>query len=74
MVALSQNSNIPDPDSMTADSARWLYFVTWSDGNTTEGVTDKGNFWTGEHYNSNAHKAHVYNHVKVITLDELPEF
>lgn len=74
MVALSENSNIPDPDLMAADGAWWLYFMVWNDTDTAEGVTSSSNFWTGEYYNTNAHKQHVYNHERVITLDELPAF
>ena len=74
LVALSENSNIPDPDAMEADGAWWLYFVVWNDSTSTEGVTDSNNFWTGEYFNTNAHKNHVYNHSNVITLDELPSF
>ena len=74
MVALSENSNIPDPDLMQQDNAWWLYFVVWNDVDTAEGVTNSSNFWTGEYYNTNAHKVHVYNHDLVITLDELPNF
>lgn len=74
MVALSENSNIPDPDLMERDNAWWLYFVVWNDTDTAEGVSNSSNFWTGEYYNTNAHKRHVYNHERVITLDELPDF
>lgn len=74
MVALSENSNIPNPDLMRSDAAWWLYFMVWNDGNTAEGVTHKDNFWTGDYYNTKAHKIHVYNHELVITLDELPKF
>ncbi len=74
LVALSENSNIPDPDRILADNAWWLYFVTWNDGSGAAGVTNNNNFWTGEYYNTNAHKQHVYNHDLVITLDELPNF
>jgi len=74
LVALSENSNIPDPDLMQQDNAWWLYFVVWNDTDTAEGVTSSSNFWTGEYYNTNAHKVHVYNHERVITLDELPNF
>lgn len=73
-VALSENSNIPDPDAIADDGAWWLWFVVWNDGNSAEGVTSSNNFWTGEHYNTNAHKTKVYNHPNVITLDDLPEF
>lgn len=74
LTALSENSNIPNPDLIASDGAWWLYFMVWNDSDTAEGVTSSNNFWTGEHYNSNAHKTHVYNHELVITLDELPEF
>jgi mannan endo-1,4-beta-mannosidase len=74
MVALSENSNIPNPDLMQQDNVWWLYFVVWNDTDTAEGVTSSSNFWTGEYYNTNAHKVHVYNHERVLTLDELPNF
>lgn len=74
MVALSENSYIPDPDKIATDGAWWLWFMVWNDGDTAAGVTSFGNFWTGEHYNTNAHKTKVYNHSNVITLDELPIF
>ncbi len=74
MVALSENSNIPDPDLIEADGAWWLWFVVWNDGNSEAGVTSDNNFWTGEYYNTNEHKVHVYQHENVITLDELPAF
>lgn len=74
MVALSENSNIPDPDLMKLDGAWWLYFLVWNDTDTAEGVTSSSNFWTGEYYNTKAHKTKVYNSDLVITLDELPKF
>jgi mannan endo-1,4-beta-mannosidase len=74
LVALSETSNIPDPDLISKDGAWWLWFVVWNDSNTATGVTSKDNFWTGEFYNTNAHKTKVYNHSNVITLDELPKF
>lgn len=78
MVALSENSFIPDPDKMATDSAWWLWFMTWNDGDFDETTlvsgTHKDNFWSGEFYNTNAHKTKVYNHPNIITLDELPAF
>lgn len=74
LVALSENSNIPDPDAMLADQAWWLYFMTWNDVSAEEGVTSSENFWSGEYYNTQSHKQHVYDHQNVITLDELPDF
>ena len=74
LVALSENSFIPDPDKISQDGAWWLWFMVWNDWDTPEGQTYKDNFWTGEYYNTNTHKTHVYNHTNVITLDELPDF
>ncbi len=78
LIALSENSYIPDPDKMAADGARWLWFMTWNDGNfnetTLESNTHQDNFWSGDYYNTSAHKTNVYNHANMITLDELPTF
>ena len=72
-VALTETSYIPDPDKMAADGAWWLWFMVWNDGDGPA-VTDKNNFWSGEYYNTGAHKKKVYNHPNVITLDKLPKF
>lgn len=76
LIALSENSYIPDPEKIAADGAWWLWFMTWSDGNfdaaTLESTTHKDNFWSGEFYNTSTHKTKVYNHPNMITLDELP--
>ena len=74
LIALSENSFIPDPDQAAADGAWWLWFMTWSDGGGVAGVSDPDNFWTGEYYNTSAHKLKVYRHPRVITLDRLPKF
>ncbi len=73
-VALSENSTIPDPDKIALEKAWWLWFMVWNDGDGPAGVTSPNNFWTGEYYNTNAHKQKVYNHPNVITLDRLPRF
>ncbi|UTF58670.1 glycosyl hydrolase [Gilvimarinus sp. DA14] len=74
MVALSENSNIPDPDAMATDNVWWLWFMVWNDGALDTMDDHANNFWTGEYYNTDAHKKHVYEHELVITRDELPEF
>jgi len=74
MVALSENGAIPDPDNCVNDNAMWSWFMVWNDQEeSTQGQTNQGNFWTGEYHNTQAHKTKVYNHAKVITLDELPD-
>jgi mannan endo-1,4-beta-mannosidase len=72
MVALTENGSIPDPDLVARDGAWWLYFMVWNDSNGPIGITDDGNFWTGEYHNDDSHKGHVYSHDRVITLDEMP--
>ena len=78
LIALSENSFIPDPNKISADGAWWLWFMTWNDGNfnesTLESGTHKDNFWSGDYYNTSEHKTKVYNHANMITLDELPTF
>jgi len=72
MVALSENGAIPDPDWSYKEDALWSWFMTWNDSNgNTE--PNKDNFWIGGYHNTAAHKTAVYNHAKVITLDELPD-
>jgi mannan endo-1,4-beta-mannosidase len=66
IVALSENGRIPDPDKCKKDDAMWSWFCTWNDSSTN-------GFWSGEEFNTQAHKEHVYNHDLVITLDELPD-
>jgi len=74
MVALSENGAIPDPDKCLEDNAMWLWFMTWNDSSgSMPGQTNKGNFWTGDYHNTQAHKEYVYRHKLVITLDELPD-
>jgi len=48
--------------------------LAWNDGHAPAGTSDKDNFWTGDHYNTAAHKTKVYHHPAVITLDRLPAF
>ena len=59
---------------MAKNGAWWLWFMVWNDGGGPAGVTDANNFWTGEQYNTSAHKREVYQHPNVITLDKLPRF
>ena len=62
VVAMSENGSIPDPDTMFTEGAGWAFFCTW---NGFENDTSR---------NSVAFLQKVYNHAKVITLDELPAF
>jgi len=71
MVALSENGAIPDPDWSYTNDAMWSWFMVWNDSSGT--ASHKDNFWSGGYHNTSAHKTKVYNHEKVITLDELPD-
>jgi mannan endo-1,4-beta-mannosidase len=73
-VALSETSYIPDPDKMLLDAAPWLWFTVWNDARAGAGVAARDNFWSGDYYNTLAHKNRVYHHPNVITLDKLPAF
>lgn len=62
LVVMSENGPIPDPDQLFADGADWGYFCTWY-----------GGFITGEGNASNPvdFVRRVYDHPRVITLDEM---
>jgi len=57
MLAMTENGPIPDPDACFAGDAKWSYFMSWSDLVTKQ--------------NSAAQLTLVYNHAKVVTLDEV---
>ena len=57
MLAMTENGPIPDPDACFTSDAKWAYFMSWSDLVTQQ--------------NSAAQLSLVYNHAKVVTLDEV---
>jgi hypothetical protein len=59
--ALTENGPIPDPDALAADGAGWTFFSTWDRSFILDGVL-----------NPPAFLQRVYQHERVITLDELP--
>jgi len=72
MTALSENGAIPDPEWSYTNKAMWSWFMTWNDNNSST-TPNKDNFWIGGYHNTSTHKTYVYNHARVITLDELPD-
>ena len=69
IVGMSENGVIPDPDLMYEDNARWSFFMTWND----LFVVDKDTKKISDQYNTFEHFIEVYNHNRIITLDELPK-
>lgn len=61
LVAMSENSTIPDPNKLNESDVNWIWFMTWRD-----------NFLTDGKYNSLEYIRMVYNNPYVITLDKLP--
>ncbi|WP_426455011.1 glycosyl hydrolase [Paenibacillus sp. S-38] len=61
LIAMTENGSIPDPDLMSIYHTDWSWFCTWEGSFLTDGTT-----------NTAAHLKEVYNHAKVLTLDELP--
>ena len=61
-IALSEVGSIPDIDQMFAEGANWAWFGVWNGGFITDGV-----------YNSVPFLQTVYNHARVLTLDEMPD-
>ncbi|WP_370639141.1 glycosyl hydrolase [Cohnella sp. REN36] len=63
LIAMTENGPIPDPDLVEAYGAGWRWFCTW-----------EGDFLTDGKKNSLEHLVRVYNHERVVTLDELPDW
>ncbi len=61
-IALSEVGSIPDIDQMFAEGANWTWFAVWNGSFITDGV-----------YNSVPFLQTVYNHARVLTLDEMPD-
>lgn len=61
VVAMSECGSIPDPDQLNANTV-WSYFCTWN------------GFENDLSRHTVAFLSMVFNHAKVITLDELPAF
>jgi len=68
-VAMTECGTLPDIET---DGALWSFFMIWNDSSSSKSDT-AGNYWNGEHYNSDARKTSVYNSATAITLDELPD-
>jgi mannan endo-1,4-beta-mannosidase len=71
IVALSENGCLVDPDLALRDGAMWSYFGTWGGEFVTESKTLNA---YSEKYTEEEMLIKVYNHEKVITRDELPDF
>ena len=69
IVTLSENGCLFDPDLAFRDNAKWSYFATWQG----EFVTLNNTYTLSEKYTEKDMVNKVYNHDKVITLDELPD-
>ncbi len=70
MVVLSENGCLFDPDLAIRDGAMWGFFATWQgDFVVDTGLVIK----LSEKYTEESMLLKVYDHEKVITLDELPD-
>lgn len=67
MVVLSENGCLPDPDLLERDNVFWGYFTSWDREFIVDGI---GRY--SEEYTDKEMLKKVYNHERVITLDELP--
>lgn len=74
LIALSETGTIPSIDQCLKDGAMWSWFMVWNDCKFENNIPvgDEGNFWSGELHNPKEHRIAMYNHPRVITLDELP--
>ncbi|MDK2903020.1 MAG: mannan endo,4-beta-mannosidase [Clostridiales bacterium] len=69
IIALTENGCLFDTDLAFRDNAVWSYFGTWSGDFVSLNKTDT----LSEKYTEKYMFGKVYNHEKVITLDELPD-
>ncbi|MEG6614590.1 glycosyl hydrolase [Pseudoclostridium thermosuccinogenes] len=69
IIAMTENGCLFDPDLVFRDNAIWSYFGTWGG----EFVILNKSYTLSEKYNEKHMVNKVYNHDKVITLDELPD-
>ncbi len=70
MLPLSENGCLFDPDLAWRDQAPWAWFCTWSG----EFMADNGYHRLSNKYAEEYMVQKVYNHERVITLDELPDW
>lgn len=70
IIAMTENGCLFDPDLVFRDETKWAWFTTWQD----EFVVKKGTDVLSEQYTDADMVKKVYNHEKVITLDELPDW
>ena len=70
IIAMTENGCLFDPDLVFRDETKWAWFTTWQD----EFVVMKGTDGLSEQYTEADMVKKVYNHEKVITLDELPDW
>lgn len=66
ITGLSEIGSIPDPDLMYEENVCWSFFIIW---NGEYVVQDKK---ISDKHNSLEHFVKVFNHDRIITLDELP--
>jgi mannan endo-1,4-beta-mannosidase len=69
IITLSEAGVVPDPDKMYSDRICWSWFATWN----REFVIDVNSRKYSEEYTEKALLKKVYNHEKILTLDELPD-
>lgn len=70
IIAMTENGCLFDPDLAFRDEVIWSWFSTWQD----DFVTKNGLNELSEQYTQAFMVNKVYNHEKVITLDELPDW
>ncbi|MDF2587824.1 MAG: Mannan endo,4-beta-mannosidase [Anaerocolumna sp.] len=68
IIAMTENGCLFDPDLAFRDDARWAWFSTWSGDFVIDTLGA-----LSEQYNERDMLNKVYNHEKVLTLDELPD-
>lgn len=70
MIVMSENGTMPDIDACVRDGSMWGFFATWGG----EFVISEGfKVAYSEEYTDKEMMNYIYNHEKVLTLEELPD-
>lgn len=67
IIALTENGSMFDPDAAFNDGSRWAWFSTWNGEFALKDRQLSGQYTPLELWNK------IYNHERVLTLDELPD-
>ena len=70
MIAITENSSIPNPEFLRSEGVPWSWFMTWNDGNMGNPESD---FFSGNLYTSDRNKKIFFSDPYMMKLSDLPK-